>query len=270
MVKTFKRSAAVKNTLKKKPSAMGKPVYDYERIDLRSRSIKSVRGAEIMFTEKEYGNIKSTLDMITKVDADTEIPTELACTRCCKDGSKLPRSHFILQELVGKKQLDFVCVKCSDFLSDTPKKIICVICGEQPASAFSLCIQKEAKIGKRKQQKNFRCRDCQHPSCCNPYCSTCKVCGVQGCKKGTTCTQQKQPLHASAMPKDIKAKKQFQCDACLYPKCGGCTKLMDRNARSRFRTKSEWKPGELIRRSWTCGDCLTIQFEFFTLAKYAG
>ena len=222
---------------------MGKPVYDYERIDLRSRS------------------------------EETEIPTELACTHCCKDGSKLPRSHFILQELrhlVGKKQLDFVCVKCSDFLSDTPKKIICVSCGEQPASAFSLCIQKEAKIGKRKQQKNFRCRDCQHPSCCNPYCSTCTVCGVQGCKKGTTCTQQKQPLHASAMPKDIKAKKQFQCDACLYPKCGGCTKLMDRNARSRFRTKSEWKPGELIRRSWTCGDCLTIQLSKTTLAQYAG
>ena len=95
------------------------------------------------------------------------------------------------------------------------------------------------------------CIDCLHPECTNPSCKTCKVCRDTSCKK-KQCNKKPRALLGRAA-QYIRFLKQYECDACFFPKCA-CGKEMSATTRYEKRRSPEWLSA-MTPRTWSCKCC---------------
>ena len=106
--------------------------------------------------------------------------SQASCTTCKKCRSESSRQGDFcasgieaLPPSLQPKTLDdkqrFLCLAC--------QTVPCHVCGDQPRDAFD-----PAALRNRKDDRNLRCIDCNHPPCSRAACTTCKTCRDVSCR----------------------------------------------------------------------------------------
>ena len=143
-----------------------------------------------------------------------------------------------------------------------PNCIHCSRCGKTKCpDDFPLT----SEVLKRPYKKRV-CIDCLHPECTNPSCKTCKVCRDTSCKKKQCNKKPRALLGRAAQYIKLLSGYQYECDACLFPKCA-CGKEMSATTRYKKRRSPEWLSA-MTPRTWSCECCQkTDAAEYITLSQ---
>ena len=120
----------------------------------------------------------------------------------------------------------------------------CTKCGQIKSSEAFLLHQ-------RKSYKRLICMDCIHPQCKNTHCTTCKICRDVNCRK-QNCNEKPRGLLGLAA---ICNPDNYECHACLYPKCA-CGIEMSKETRRHKKKSKDWM-STVVQRQWTCNNCQT-------------